>query len=165
MQATSGPAPLFFDPNALSRFPGNPPFDQNGLLALLITSGRQLEAEGRMDEALERYFAALKFTADLAATSHILQNYSGRSASYADVFRQITVWAAQKEQTPKSIRAALERVKSFDLNQFRVEEPLKSLYIVAEQMLNGNADARQAFFSTPFPRGGLGIYLLWSTLM
>ena len=63
MKAAQQPNCIFYDPASEKHFAGvmgDRIFDP-----LLLTSGRQLEAEGKLDEALDRYLAALRVISDI----------------------------------------------------------------------------------------------------
>ena len=65
---------------------------------LIVVSGHMLEAEGQLDEALERYLAALRISVHMhnRANMNILDR--ARTRLEREVHRSVSVWASQKPE-------------------------------------------------------------------
>ena len=81
-----------------------------GLGLLLLLSARELEAEGELDEALDRYLAALRVGRHIAQHGVFEQFWVGR-ATIDDAFRRMDHWAAHPQQTVDRIRRAIQGVE------------------------------------------------------
>ena len=104
------------------------------LIRILVLSAHQLEADGKLDEALDRYFAILQIE------SHFSESpYS--SSGYRDVFRQLPLWALQKGQTSERIMVAVRRLQNLNLDMLRLDEHLKDDYIIARRQISGDPTA------------------------
>jgi hypothetical protein len=113
--------------------------NEDELLRLILASGRELEREGQLDAALDRYIAALRMI------SHWQQHKTANA--YMDstifeidlVFRELRRWAAQAGQTPERIKAAIDRLSAVDSSVLHLEEGVKSNYIRARRVLDGDS--------------------------
>jgi hypothetical protein len=119
-----------------------------------------LEAEGKLDEALDRYFSALR------ADSH-LGEFPGSHLDRADdagrAFSQIANWAAQKGQTAERIDAALDRLRGIDSSVLHLDENLKWDYVFARRLVLG--DDRAMFYSDSTNQHSIGSEIFWGRLM
>jgi ABC-type transport system involved in multi-copper enzyme maturation permease subunit len=127
LQAAGRPNCAFVDP----RHPHSPYFRQDFLMAaLVLVSGIELEQGGKLEEALDRYFAALRVNSDLGQF-RILHG-SSLSAPPA-VLGELPIWAAQKGQSTEVIRAALARLKAIEPDALHLDDTLKLAYLVARE--------------------------------
>jgi len=93
------------------------------LTALIVASARQMESSGRLDEALDRLFAAERVNAHLsdpAIDSSIYRNHD-----WLFVLNQIAAWGAAKNQTPARVETAIAKLKQLDSGISRLEDGLK----------------------------------------
>jgi hypothetical protein len=114
---------------------------------LLIESGRQLEAEGKLDEALDRYIAALQMVSHWTAFEPAY-NYQmlwiERGA--AQVLYELPFWAAQAGQTPERIGKAIEMLKAADGSILHVSDGIKSNYILQQRAAHGDESASDILY-------------------
>jgi hypothetical protein len=123
LKASERPICIFGDPRKAGDWPN---FNgQFGLPDLMLVSARQLEGEGKLDAALDRYFATLHVAAQL--------NEVGRNLSFPELFRQLAYWGPQKGQTPERIAGALKRLQAIDSRFLRLDENLESDFILGER--------------------------------
>ncbi len=109
---------------------------------LLIASGRQLEAEGKLDEALEHYAAALRMVSHWTAfepTYTPQRDWTARGA--AQIMYELPFWAAQPGQTPERIGKAIEMLKAADSGILHVSDGIKSDYILQQRAAHGDESA------------------------
>jgi hypothetical protein len=80
------------------------------LANLILLSARQLESEGKLDEALDRYVAALRLTRHVASHGPTWQWQAGayREGVIAD---WMPLWAAHPAQSAEQIEAGARRVR------------------------------------------------------
>jgi hypothetical protein len=113
------------------------------LIPLLITSAREQETEGKLDESLDRYTAALRTISHMSA----FRANNGRpwpvwyQQSAAQVLYELPYWAAQPGQTPDRIRTALEMLRTMDGGILHLEDGIKSDYIMQHRAIEGDEEA------------------------
>jgi hypothetical protein len=160
LEASRRPTCVFDNPRTLS----NPTVLRNGmsLLELVLVSARSLESEGKLDEALDRYFTALRIVSHLAnhlQTSDSRERLSGVKL----VFAELVAWAGHKDQTADGLRAAIKRFQGLDEDLLQLDDRLKSEYFVARRYVFGDPYAWDSLFGRD--RGGLMPPMHWPTLM
>ena len=108
------------------------------LTQLMLVSARQLEEEGDLDAALDRCFATLRMTSHLAAADGSIQPYGevAEPRLFHDVFNHLAHWMARRGQTSERIRGAIERLESVDSRILRLDEKLKTDYVLAQTHRN-----------------------------
>jgi hypothetical protein len=145
LEASRRPTCVFDDPRTLS----DPTALRNGLplLQLVLASGRSLESEGKLDEALDRYFTALRIVSHLASNFQAADN-RGRLSGVKLVFAELVAWAGHKDQTAEGLRGAIQRFQGLDDDLLRLDDRLKSEYIVARRYVFGDPNAWQALFDS-----------------
>jgi hypothetical protein len=137
--ASRRPSPAFNDP----RTSDDPiPWDVPMLNQLVITSGRELEQEGKLDEALKRFMAALRIGCQSGTPGRGF--YRGgpedRNGFSHSVFAEFADWAVQKGQTPARIREGVAQLQQFDFNQLWLDEQVEWWHVYARQrVLRGDA--------------------------
>lgn len=77
---------------------------------VLLESARKLERDGQLDEAFERYVAALRFTRHLAHRASVLQWEVAIGIEHI-TGNELVRWAGRKGQTPDRIRRATNRLQ------------------------------------------------------
>jgi hypothetical protein len=99
---------------------------------LLTLSGHELEADGKLDEALDRYLA----------TAHaVIHIGAGEISSIRYVFQEITQWAALPGQTPERIRTAIAKLQDFSAADLKFEDAVKNQYLAQRRWLSGDTTA------------------------
>ena len=134
------------------------------LIQLIVTSGRQLEAEGKLDEALDRYLTALKVI-DHWTRFALYNEVFHRIASANRVFSQLNYWASQKGQTPERIAAAIKRIGELDLIAPRIQDALESNYIITRRYLRGDESVLPVLYPNKKVSGPTQSQILWRKLM
>ncbi len=139
--------------------PESPPFGRTdggseGLITLLEISGRQLESEGKLDDAWERYFAAIQIERSLQNSAW--RYYSNSLATYS----QLALWAAQPGQTRERIVAAIKQLEQFETTLPPLAEVLKDEYLDIRRLIRGGPDALAGYIERSDPSH----LLLWSML-
>jgi hypothetical protein len=94
----------------------------SALAHLLNVSARQLEFEGKLDEAWNRWFVILRFFG---------------TGSYS----QLPFWAAQPGQTRERIVAAIKQLQQFETTLRSPADGTKSEYLRARRAVTGGPDA------------------------
>ncbi len=131
---------------------------------LMLVSGRQLEADGRLDDALDRYLLTLRTIADIWTSDPFLQTEYEIKPNVRRVFLQIANWAGKPGQTPQRLRAAIDRLQSLAPSILRLDEFVKNNFILTHRMIDGAADLRQHYYPSNHPEQMQG-EILWDTLM
>ena len=133
LQVNSEPLALTLE--ALKRPQGSIPRMQHDgqvwqwyLPMLLDISARQLESEGKLDEAWDRHFAAVR----------LAPNYGQDSPSS---YSQLPLWAAQSRQTRDRIVAAIKKLQQFDAELPPPTDPIKNQYLRIRPLVTGGPDA------------------------
>jgi hypothetical protein len=128
-----------------------------GMISLILISGRQLEAEGKLDEALDRYFAALR----------VFVFWKDYRLMYAvdRVFSEFASWATQKGQTGELIGAAIKKLQAVDPSVLRLEDRVKADYIVARRAVFGDVEAWLALTGQSKADDQIMERVLWAKLM
>ena len=113
LAATSRTAGAFNDPtgpiSVLYQYSDPPVAIFMQLPTLILLSARELESQGRLDEALDRYVAVLRLSRHLANRG-TMREWGVGAAVEAMVGNWIVVWAAHPDQTAERIKAAAMRV-------------------------------------------------------
>ncbi len=121
-KATRYPGPVFTDPRT-SDYPG---IDGTQLLhMMLLANGDELQANGKLDEALDRYITALRM--DCASFN--------RERADDEVFGCLAVWASQKGQTAARIHGAITRLNQITTRDLQLEADLQWWYLFARRRL------------------------------
>ena len=107
------------------------------LVQLVIQSGRLLESEGKLDVALDRYFAAHLGRFATGQQLPVVRQSNNASKGVKLVFAELLAWAAQKDQTPERIRGAIGRLQQADFDLLKLEDRLKIEYVVARRYATG----------------------------
>jgi ABC-type transport system involved in multi-copper enzyme maturation permease subunit len=108
------------------------------LCHLLINSARQMEEQGDLDAAVERYLAAIKIAEqfrriaprEISASSHLEHR----------VCYQLPLWAARPNQTPERIAAALRQLERLTGYLDAGKRSITSHYIDVLATINGDED-------------------------
>jgi hypothetical protein len=164
LTASQQPHSLFGDPLTETELP--PTLPHAGALPRLVhASARQLEAEGKLDEALDRLLAALVVTgqtSDVTPWPEKMQNVE-------ECFKEFTLWGAQKGQTTERIQSAIKKLQAINTDMLRSEYRLKSMYLVARSSILANEANRFTIADVSpndqYSRGQIERDILWGRLM
>lgn len=131
-----------------------------GMVALVLDSGQQLQAAGKLDEALDRYLAAFRIVRQFSGQ---LMLYSEHIRATKNVFTAIKSWAQAPGQTPDRIRAAILRLQSDhdDLQPF--EDYFISQYLLTQRVIDGDQEAWSFYY--PKNNSPTTSEILWNRLM
>lgn len=168
LQASRRPHCLLDDPRKSGDTP--PMSNRTELISLLIASGRQLQAKGRLDLALERYFTAIQVISHWTEgnANGSLFSAQGRRLAVDEVNRvldELPGWAAAEGQTVERIRAALARVEALDAGVLHLDDRLKSAYLLARRNALGDRSVEERLYSFQAGHPYLNAQLLWGKLM
>jgi hypothetical protein len=143
LEASRRPTCVFDDPHTVS----DPAALRNGmpLVQLVVVNGRRLEFEGQLDAALDQYFAALRVVSQLANNFQVADSRE-RLLGVKLVFAELVAWASHKDQTAEGLRGAIKRFQDLDHDLLRLDDRLKTEYIVARRYVLGDPSAWQALF-------------------
>jgi hypothetical protein len=129
---------VFFDPTA--PFQWRPFYKQVSLIQLVVLSARELELNGDLDAALDRDFAALRVVSHLSNRNDVYD----WALDCHDVFHELTIWGARKGQSKEKLAGAIRRLSSTDSSMLRLDEGLKSDYLVALRAAAGDSSVINA---------------------
>jgi hypothetical protein len=139
-EATQRPCD-FFDPTgriAQTR-PGDSFYE---LGCLLINSARRLESKGKLDAALERYLAAIRFSAHLRNRSPSpLMVEADRVERYA--YDCLASWAAHPGQTAERLGEAIDQLGELQKGMPSPADAIKLEYLVRKQIVDGDLDVTE----------------------
>ncbi len=133
LEASSREKCMFFDPRAPLTW--SPMYKQIPLIQLVVLSARQFELNGDLDAALDRDFAAARVVSHLLARSRFFEP----EIDFHDVIHEITLWGARKGQTKERIAAAIKRLSALDTSLLRLDDGLKSDYLIALRAVAGES--------------------------
>src|SRR5262249_17740528 len=80
------------------------------------------------------------------------------------VFRQIANWAGGKGQTAQRLRLAIGRLRAMDASVLRMDDFVKTTYILAQRWIDGNDQLRLSRYLY-YDSAELTREILWSKLM
>ena len=126
-----------------------------GLITLLEISGRESESKGKLDDAWERYMAALRI--ERCLQNSVWMYYGDSLRTYS----QLTFWAAQPGQTRERIVAALKQLEQFEATIPPLAEVLKDGYLDLRHSVTGGPDALAGHIRNLDPEH----LILWSMLL
>ncbi|HEY2761582.1 MAG TPA: hypothetical protein VGI75_12585, partial [Pirellulales bacterium] len=130
LEAGGQPHCYFGDPLTEMELP--PALMHGGLLSdLLRTSGKQLEAEGDLDGALDRYFAALHATAQLSPVTPWPQTSRSLEADFA----AIAAWGATENVTYERVHQAIDRLAGLNSDYLHTADNANITYLVARRSI------------------------------
>src|SRR5262249_24060743 len=158
LEAGQAPPVTLFDPMTMVAFRGFA--HESGMLALVVSSARQLESEGKLDEALDEYLTALKIVNDLSTTGPVGTTH--RMWYTAAVMRRILDWAAKKEQPSERLLAAIARLHDLKVSGLRLDDAVQSRFVYLQRVIDGDKEARQ-FYLSNHTSGRVGTAVLWAT--
>jgi len=160
--AAQQPDCIFFDPATAQQFAFI--VNRRSLVQLMLTSGRELTAEGKLDEALDRYFAALVVVRDIYSDQMFYLSDREMTDDLRRVFLQIADWSGQKGQTPQRLRAAIAQLQATDASVLRMDDLVKNNYLLTQRLVTGDSELRQHYYPANWPQK-MQHEILWSTLM
>ncbi len=112
------------------------------LVRLILVSARELERENKLDEALDRYFEALRMIGHWRQhRASRIQNYINYGATfYIDMVlpHLVAWWSTQPGQTPERINGAIARLSALDDSMLHLDDGLKSNYLLVQRALEGD---------------------------
>jgi hypothetical protein len=159
LEATGRQGCAFQDPRTMNDFQWLR--NGNSLVSLVLTSGRQLEQEGKLDEALDRYFASFTVISQLSDPTLVHDHLWWRMREF--VFEAIVLWANQKGQTSEQIGHAIDRLQALDSKLLQTDETIEANYILAGRYVRGDAAAQRLLFDAGGKRNLPS--MLWPRLM
>jgi hypothetical protein len=145
VEASGRPECVLANPATLTDWPV---LQTERVYSLLIASGRQLEADGKLNEALERYLLAFTVHQQLANHAPDLSP-SLFDSDLAPVLREIVAWGAHPQQTTERLRAGIDRLYGANGSILNTEEGLKGTYILDVRALNGSQEIWNIVYSNP----------------
>jgi hypothetical protein len=107
---------------------------------LVNLSGHELEAEGKLDEALDRYIASLR------VNLHFIEARSESLTNIKSTFEEIGQWAAHQDQTPERIRTAIEKLQALKAADDVFANSIKNQYVSEKRWMQGDKYANPLFF-------------------
>jgi hypothetical protein len=136
LEASRRPRCTLYDPRA----PRDNVRLHNGdwMIRLVFISGEDLARKGNLAEALERFLVVFRIISHWAdhVPTRIYQpwmlDYSAKRA-----FDQVAKWGTQDGQTSERIRSALQEVRALDHHVMRLDDGIKSNYLLARNCLLG----------------------------
>jgi ABC-2 family transporter protein len=134
---------IFSDPRAPVQWTSM--YKQVPLIQIVVLSARELELNGDLDAALDRDFAALRVVSHLSSRNEFFEP----ALDCHDVFYGITCWGARTGQSKEKLASAIKRLSSIDSSILRLDERLKSDYLVALRAAAGDASAIYAIGASP----------------
>ncbi len=156
LEASSKPKFEFNDPLTSDR---PTPLRAPELIGLSIASGRQLQMQGKLDEAFDRLLTTLRLACQLDMTDEPREEtkkYDNR------IYSQFVDWAAEKGQTPERIKAAVKRLSEIDVDALRLDERVEWYYVCARHRL---LDGDGVFSDVVYRRNSSESEIRWMTLM
>lgn len=144
-----------------------PVVNRLNLVRIVLCSGQLLEADGKLDEALQRYQTA--FTVDRQLTSHAPNFRPWHDDSVhglRNVFDQINYWAAQLGQSPERLRAAIGHLQGLSTDVLNTTDSIKANYILCQRVIDGDPRAVPLLFSSKYEASRIRLlylaqYLPW----
>jgi len=128
---------------------------------LVVASARQLEGEGKLDESLDRYFAAIKVISQLSDPG--IEFGLGRPPDeLAMVFSELEHWALAKDQTAERIGAAIKRLAALDDSVLQINQSLEFNFVLARRYVHGDPAARSIML---YSNDKHPVPMLWPRLM
>ncbi len=112
------------------------------LAGLLFLSGRELEAEGRVDAALERYLSVLRVAGHLRRRASSPEN---ADAVELWIHEYLPYWASRPGQAPERVLAAVRRADGVLAAFPSRADCIKSNYLLQRAYLEGDPQALALF--------------------
>ncbi len=122
----------------------------------LIDSARKLEREGKLDEALERYFAAIRIAGQFR------WYYLSANNIERLVYDQLPTWAIRPGQTPERILAAQRQLEQITKN-FSIRNAIILRHMPLRRFLEGNLNTID-LFDDPAEERRLQLATYWRCL-
>jgi hypothetical protein len=132
IEASKGPRRIYSYP-AQQNF-----FLRAAITDLVVDSARMLESEGRLDEALERYMAAIRISRQLE------EDFLEHRVCY-----YLPFWATRPKQTPERVKNALRQFKELTADQHVYDRPIKSHYMGHMELLTKGFESGQGAVYLP----------------
>ena len=110
----------------------------DALVSLIRASGHQLEQDGNLENASDRYLAALHVTAQLSPVTPWPKTQSSLRATFAD----LAAWGASPAQSSQQITDVISRLDLHDTDYLKTSEQLKVAYLIARRsILDGRGNS------------------------
>jgi hypothetical protein len=148
LAAANGPPAVLEDPANLTDWPV---VYDDLLVSILLDSGESLEQAGRLDEAMERYFAIFKVQSDLANFSPYLLSLNEslfRESGKLRVFQRLNEWSARELQTQERLQLAIKRLEAVSVDVLHAEDAVKSNFILCQRYIEGDDRLASALLGT-----------------
>ncbi len=110
----------------------------SSLANLVIDSGGVLQTERNLDEALDRYLAAIRISRQLRQRAATFI-YADRVEEYAS--QVLVQWAAAPSQSPERIKRAIDAYREHSQNLPPADEVLKSQWVVMHRAIAADPEA------------------------
>jgi hypothetical protein len=137
VKASRQPACDFFDPDSdSSKF--YVLRDSRSLCGLLVAGATQLESDGKLDAAWERYLAALRVSLHLRHRGGAWFGPEIADWVEANVYDRLLPWAAHPRQTPQRIAAAIRELGDLTPNVPSRSDAIKSEYLWTRRVISGD---------------------------
>ncbi len=107
---------------------------------LLVLNGVQLEADGALQNSLERYLAVLRLSHQLRADGDAQLSVVADLLEMSS-YQRICVWAIHPDQTPRQLHSAMLQLHDLEQQRPPGSQTVKANYVVDEQRLD---DVRKA---------------------
>jgi hypothetical protein len=118
----------------------------------MTENATKLETEGRLDEALENYLAAIRISKQYRDWCEIWMwspNYSA-DALERDVYARLAVWASRPKQTKQRILAARDQLEQLT-SHISLAHDIRQQYFVLRHIIEGDLTVISAFDHGKFP--------------
>lgn len=122
---------------------------------LLVLSANELQEEGKLDEAFERYLAAVR----IARQFRDWYEYRVNNVLFADsaddlekqVYSSLPSWAARPGQTPERIKEALRQLEQVT-SELSMDNALKIRYMGLRRLFENDPDIVNEFYAIELTR-------------
>lgn len=108
------------------------------LARLVVDSGGAIQAEGRLDEALDLYLAAIRISRQLRQRASTFI-YADRVEQYAS--QVLVQWAAAGDQSPEWIKRAIDAYQEHSQDLPPAHEVLKSQWVIFHRAIEADPEA------------------------
>jgi hypothetical protein len=128
IEASKGPEGVFTRKSLMHSFdnPADYAWRVHEIGKLLILNARKLESDGKLDDALDQYLAAVRIARQIRISG---VSYGEAANIEYKVYFQLPFWAAEPDQTPEQIKKAIK-----ELEKLTTDLPTESAEIKYEYL-------------------------------